>query len=368
MESDHLVYSCALSKVFAYKCAAGRQLLAAMGGPAAVFSAGREALAAVMHGGGAFITQLLDPRLLEWAAREVAWAQGHGIRLLTLGSPGYPRRLAECDDAPLMLYYRGTAGLDAQRVLSVVGTRKATWQGREACRRMVGALSELDPKPLIVSGLALGVDGCAHAAALEGGMETAAVLPCGLDEIYPRQHRELALRILEHGALVTDFASATAPAAFTFLRRNRIIAGLADATLLAESYARGGGLITMSLASSYNRDTFAVPGRPGDASFEGCNRLIAKQEAILVADETAIPLAMGWASALRRGPRRPLFRPGDTPRRRAALQLLFRHSALSAEELAALMQIGARDASVLLLELELEGRVGADGSKFFLTL
>ncbi|MBR1538680.1 MAG: DNA-processing protein DprA [Bacteroidales bacterium] len=368
MESDLLVYHCALSKVFAYKCAAGRQLLAAFGGAEAVFSARRDELAAVMHGGEAFITQILDPALLEWARREVAWAQEHGIRLLVLGTPGYPRRLAECDDAPLMLYHRGTADLDAQRVLSVVGTRKATWQGREACRRMVGALSELDPKPLIVSGLALGIDGCAHAAALDGGMETAAVLPCGMDEIYPRQHRELALRILGHGALVTDFASATAPVAFTFLRRNRIIAGLADATLLAESYARGGGLITMSLASSYNRDTFAVPGRQGDASFEGCNRLIAKQEAILVADETAIPLAMGWAAALPRGPRRPLFRPGDTPQRREALQLLCRHTALSAEDLAVMMRLEARQASILLLELELEGRVVADGNKFFLTL
>lgn len=368
MEPDTLVYWCALSKVFAYKCAAGRQLLAAFGGPAAVFAARREELTAVMHGGEAIADQLLAPPLLDWAAGEVAWASGHGIRLLAFGAPGYPRRLAECDDAPLLLYQRGAADLDAQRVLAVVGTRKATWQGREGCRKLIGALCELDPKPLIVSGLALGIDGCAHAAALEYGMETAAVLPCGLDEIYPRQHRELALRIMEQGALVTDFACGTAPVAFTFLRRNRIIAGLADATLLAESYARGGGLITLSLANSYSRETFAVPGRLNDASFAGCNGVIAKQEAQLAADGTTIPLALGWAEAVRRPARTPLLRPGDPPMRREALELLARRAPLSADDLAELMHIEARRASVLLLELEMQGRVRTDGTKFFLTL
>lgn len=368
MESDLSVYYCALSRVFAYKCAAGRRLVEVFGGASGVFRARRDELSAVMRGGEDFVAQLFDPALLEWAGREVAWAQSHGVRLLALGCPGYPRRLAECDDAPLMLYCCGAVDLDAERVLAVVGTRKATWQGREACRRLIAALGGLDPKPLIVSGLALGIDGCAHAAALENGLPTAGVLPCGPDEIYPRQHRELALRMMEHGALVTDFARGTAPAAFTFLRRNRIIAGLADATLLAESFRKGGGLITVSLASSYNRETFAVPGRISDASFEGCNRLLARQEASAVVDEETIPDALGWASVLRRTQRRSLFRPDDTPLRREAIRLLQERAPLSADELAALLQIEGRDAAVLLLELEMEGRAVADGNKFFLTL
>ena len=188
------------------------------------------------------------------------------------------------------------------------------------------------------------------------------------DAAFRREFEERAEGIAAHGALVSDFARGTAPVAFTFLRRNRIIAGLADATLLAESYRRGGGLITMQLASSYNRDTFAIPGRLSDASFEGNNRLIAKQEAVLVADEETIPVTLGWAEALCRQHRSPLLRPGDTPQQRAALQLLQQRGPLSVDAVAALMSIGVDAASVLLLELEMAGRVGGDGNNFFVSL
>lgn len=342
--------------------------MAAFEGPEGVFAAGRDALSDVLRGGSEYVDKLCDPALLEWAAGEVAWAQRYGIRLLGLGEADYPRRLAECEDAPLMLYCKGPADLNAPRAVAVVGTRKATWYGRETCRRLVESLAELDEKPLIVSGLALGIDGCAHEAALASDLPTVGVLPCGLDEIYPRQHREMARQILERGALVTDFPRGTAPVAFTFLRRNRIIAGMADATLLAESFLRGGGLITLSLAASYNRETFAVPGRTTDASFEGCNRAIARQEATLVVDERTLPAAMGWAAPLTRARRPSLLRPDDPPMRREALKLLESRTALSADELAALMRVNAREANILLLELELEGRVVADGSKFLLSL
>ena len=368
MEPDLSVYYCALSKVFAYRCAAGRRLLEHFGGPAAVFAARRKELLSVLPGAAAYVDHLLDPGLLAWAEREAAWARQAGIRLLGLGAPGYPRRLAACDDAPILLYCKGTADLDAPRSLAVVGTRKCSWNGRNACRKLIGALAALDPKPTIVSGLALGIDGCAHGAALESGLPTVAVLPCGLDEIYPRQHGELAGRIAENGALVSDFARGTAPVAFTFLRRNRIIAALADATLLAESYRKGGGLITMSLAASYNRDCFTVPGRLSDASFEGCNRLIAKQEAVLVADEDTIPDTLGWPlPALRQTPKSP-YRPEDSPQRKQILQLLQEHAPLTPEDLSVRMGIPAREATVLLLSLEMEGRIVADGNNFFLSL
>ena len=368
MESELAVYACALSKVFAYKCAAGRRLMDTFGGAAGIFNARREQLAAVLRGGETYVSQLTDPALLEWARKEVTWAGSHGIRLLAPGRPGYPRRLAECDDAPLLLYCSGTADLNAERVLAVVGTRKATWHGREACRSLLGALRDLDPKPLIVSGLALGIDGCAHGAALENDLETASVLPCGPDEIYPRQHRELARNLLEQGALVTDFPRETAPAAFTFLRRNRIIAGLADATLVVESYRKGGSLITASLASSYNRDVFAVPGRLSDASCEGCNRLIAAQEAVLVPDEEALPLALGWLKARREKRRQPLVCPGDPPLRRELLRLLDARAPATVEELVFWTGLPAQEISVALLELELAGRVVADGAKFYVSL
>ena len=368
MDSDLAVYHCALNKVFAYKCAAGRQLMEAFGGAAGVFAARRDELAAVLHHADAFIDQMLAPSLLEWARSEVEWAGHYGIRLLCLGRDGYPRRLAECPDAPLALFCKGAADLDAPRILAVVGTRKASWSGRETCRHIVERLSELDGKPTIVSGLALGIDGCAHAAALSAGLPTVGVLPCGLDEIYPRQHRELAKSMLEQGALVTDFPRATAPAAFTFLRRNRIIAGLADATLVVESYRKGGSLLTASLAASYNRDVFAVPGRVSDVSYEGCNRLIAAQEAALVPDEDALPLALGWLRARPARQRPSLVRPDDPPVRRELLRILADRAPASMEELALWTGLPARELSVELLELELAGRVVADGAKFCVSL
>lgn len=368
MESDRLSYMCALSRVFAYKCSVGRRLLDSFGDVRSLFEAGRDGLSARLSGGREYIDRLLDPQLLEWAQREVEWAAGYGIALLPIGDPRYPRRLAECGDAPLVLYCKGDADLNASRVLAVVGTRKASWYGREGCRRIVERLSDLEIKPLIVSGMALGIDGAAHEAALSSGLQTVGVLPCGLDEIYPRQHRELACRILGEGALVTDFPRRTSPVAFTFLRRNRIIAGMSDAVLLAESYRKGGGLITASLAASYNREVYAVPGRPTDASFEGCNRLIAAQEAVLVPDEEALGLALGWR-VLRRASRRPsLLRPDDPPLRRELLLILAERSPATMEELAAWTGLPARDISVELLDLELAGRVVADGTKFCVSL
>ena len=368
MEPDRFVYLCALSKVFAYKCAVGRQLMETFGGPEGVFRTPRRDLDAVLSHAGLYLDQLFEASLLDWAVDEVAWARSYNIRLLGLDDPAYPRRLATCSDAPLMLYYKGNADLNASRALAVVGTRKASWTGRESCRRIIGRLADLNEKPLIVSGMALGIDGCAHAAALEAGLPTIGVLPCGLDEIYPRQHRELARRILENGALVTDFPRGTQPISFTFLRRNRIIAGMADATLLVESFHKGGGLITASLAASYQREVFAVAGRMTDTSFTGCNELIARQEAILVPDADALPLAMGWLSVRQRKAAVPLLRADDPPERCSVLRCLEARAPLSAEEVAALTRLDPRAVNLLLLELEMEGRVVAEGNKFFLTL
>lgn len=368
MDSDSELYLCALSRVFAYHCAAGRALLEHLGSPAAVFAASRRELSTVLIHAGQFIDRLLDPQLLRWAREETAWARDHGVRLLGCTDPDYPRRLQACDDAPLMLYCKGGADLNPDRALAVVGTRKASWYGRQTCRQMVGALSGLDPRPAVVSGLALGIDGTAHLAALEAGLPTIAVLPCGIDTVYPRQHAELARRIEGQGALVTDFQRGTSPIAYTFLRRNRIIAGMADATLLAESYKKGGGLITVSLAESYGRDVFAVPGRCTDPSFEGCNSVIASGQAALAADADTIPVAMGWAGPLR-APRRPeILRPGDGPLCREMLLSLQGEGPAGVEEMASRLKADPREVGVILLELEMEGRIGSDGTKFFLSL
>lgn len=357
MEYDFLVYQTALSKIFSLKCTAGLRLMEMFPDISEIFRLDREELESVVGKADWCVNGILNPATLRWAAGEVDWALGSGIRLLPIGDPSYPRRLRECPDAPLLLYCSGNADLNAERVVSVVGTRRATYYGRETCRKMVERLSENPVKPLIVSGLALGIDGTAHLAALDSGLPTVAVLPCGLDEIYPQRHRELALRIMEHGALVTDFARATAPVSLTFVRRNRIIAGMADAVLLAESYVPGGGLITASLARSYDREVFAVPGRLSDASFKGCNQMIAKNVATIADSVDSIEASMGWRAAELRRSERTLFRAEDTPLSRSIMMALSDKSPMSVDELSLVVHAEIGELSSALLELEIEGRI-----------
>ena len=369
MESDDCIYTCALGKVFAYRCSDGRRLIDAFGSPSSVFSAGRSELRAVMHNADVFVELLCDPALLDWACDEVSWAADNGVGLFPYYDRRYPRRLAECEDAPLLLYCKGGADLNTSRALSVVGTRKSSWYGRDSCRRIISRLGALEEKPLIVSGLALGIDGCAHKAALEAGLPTVAVLPGGIDEIYPRQHLELAERIAAEGALVTDFARRTAPAAFTFVRRNRIIAGMSDATLLVESYARGGGLITVSLAESYGREVFAVPGRLSDYSFEGCHDAIRKNTAQIVAGHDTVPVAMGWMQDGARS--RKKAHPGGrdlSPLKKDIVRLISERASLSADEVSVLLGQDIRDVLSSLSELEVEGVAFSEfGGKYVLS-
>lgn len=357
MEYDFLVYQTALSKIFSLKCAAGLRLMEMYPDISEIFALDRESLESIFGRADRYIDEILNPATLDWAAREVDWALSSGIKLLPIGNPSYPARLRECPDAPLMLYCSGEADLNAKRALAVVGTRRASYYGRDTCRKILERIADSPLKPLIVSGLALGIDGTAHLAALDLGMPTAAVLPCGLDEVYPYRHRELAMRIMEKGALVSDFARGTPPVSLTFVRRNRIIAGMADAVLLAESFVPGGGLITVSLARSYDREVFAVPGRLADPSFKGCNQMIAKNMACIVDSFDTIGTAMGWGKGSGPAKERELFSPADTPVKREIIRSLSDRSSLNVDELALLLGESIGTLSSALLELELEGRI-----------
>ena len=197
-------------------------------------------------------------------------------------------------DAPIILYYRGNADLNAERIIAIVGTRLATEYGKYACRSIIKALRKLDPKPIIVSGLAYGIDITAHREALELGMKTIGVMATGLDTIYPASHRNIAAKMLNMGGVLSDFPSKTPGATINFLKRNRIIAGIADATILVESKIKGGGLVTIKQANSYSRNCFAIPGRINDITFEGCNLMIEKNIAAIINTPETIALEMNW--------------------------------------------------------------------------
>lgn len=241
------------------------------------------------------IAALSDTSVFDRAKREMDFIAANGIKLCCLNDDGYPARLRECDDAPIALYMLGNANLNAAHVVSVVGTRHATEYGKDVCNAFVAELARLLPDTLIVSGLAYGMDVCAHRAALNSGLPTVGVLAHGLDYIYPTSHRNVAKQMLADGGLLTEFMSETTPFPQNFVQRNRIVAGMADATVVVESAAKGGSLITASLAQGYARDCFAFPGRVSDRYSIGCNELISRNRAALITSAADLVDAMNWS-------------------------------------------------------------------------
>ena len=293
---------------------------------------------------------------------ELEFCQKHGIIPLTMNDEHYPARLRECDDAPLMLFYRGSADLNQQYVINIVGTRRCTEYGKDMIRRFVSDLKMLCPKVLIVSGLAYGVDINAHRAALQNGYETVGVLAHGLDQIYPPRHRETAVKMVSQGGLLTEFFTQTNADKVNFVRRNRIVAGMSDACILVESAERGGGLITARLSRDYNRDVFAFPGRVGDRYSEGCNNLISSNGAALLSSAQSFIEAMGWVTdvqkneARQQGIERQLF-PSLSPDETLVVDTLRQQNDIQINMLAVKTNLPIARLTALLFEMELKGIV-----------
>ena len=228
------------------------------------------------------------------AEREMEWINAHGIRVWTLADEDYPYRLRQCPDRPVVLYGKGNLRPSEGYIVSIVGTRRATERGKELTEALVRDLNEQLESITIVSGGAYGIDIAAHRAALKCGVPTIIVPAHGLDRIYPYRHRPEAIASLEHGGLLTEFPSGTEPIAPFFLQRNRIVAGMADAVVVVESREQGGSLVTARMASDYNRELFAFPGRPDDDSSRGCNELIRTNSAQLINNAEDIIFAMNW--------------------------------------------------------------------------
>lgn len=226
------------------------------------------------------------------AEKEIAFIRKYHIQCLFIRHPDYPYRLRHCEDPPTMLFYRGTADLNAVRILAIVGTRNHTEYGKIATEKLVKELAPYDVT--VVSGLAFGIDAVAHKAALRNHMPTVGVMAHGLDTVYPGQHTGLARQMLQHGGLLTEFPSHTKPNKHHFPSRNRIVAGLSDATVVIESGNRGGSIITADLACGYNREVFALPGRNTDVRSRGCNELIRINKAALLTETTHFTEMMGW--------------------------------------------------------------------------
>jgi len=271
----------------------GKKLINWCGSAEAVFHSPARELMAVPGIGQTVVNNILNQKVLVRAEQEIKFMEKHHIKALFFQDEAYPQRLLNCYDHPLMLYYRGEADLNHRRIIAFVGTRRATDYGRGRCRELIEGLVEKDV--LVISGLAYGIDGCAHRQAVELDIPTVGVLGHGLDRIYPAHHRKLAEDMLHSGGgLLTEFITKTNPDRENFPKRNRIVAGMTDAVVVVESDRKGGALITAELANSYNRDVFAVPGRLTDRFSTGCNFLIKTNKAALVQSADDIGYIMGW--------------------------------------------------------------------------
>lgn len=285
----------ALSRVPRLNYGQQRMLVETLGSATAVYENRRNILDAIPDAIPALKENLahMDACLLR-CEEEMEWANKGRVECIGFMDERYPARLKECDDAPIMLYYRGTADLNKQRIISIVGTRKISDYGKQICEAFVKDLADLCPDVLIISGLAYGVDVHCHRQALQNHIETVGVLAHGLDQIYPTLHRSTAKEMLEQGGLLTEFMSRTTIEKRYFVQRNRIVAGCSDATIVVESANRGGSLITAEIAQGYGREVFAFPGRTTDTRSAGCNKIIADNIAGLLTNAEDFVKAMRW--------------------------------------------------------------------------
>ncbi len=300
-----------------------------------------------------------DNSLTRWAEEEVKWCDQKRVEILIYGKENYPNLLTHCHDAPIALYYKGNADLNQKRSLSIIGTRLASSYGREVCRKVIEDLAHNNYSPLIISGLAYGIDIVAHKSALEYGLKTVAVLPCGIDSIYPSAHRSTAIKAISQGGILTEFPRGTAPLKHNFIRRNRIIAGMSEGLFLVESRIKGGSMLTVEFANLYSRDIFAVPGRVTDINSYGANYLIYKNIAMIYCNSNTIPDTLKWqkitTGADIKGQQELFCSEQDDKIK--IINILKSNLGFGIDKLMDISGLNFTQMSIILLELELEGKI-----------
>ena len=296
-----------------------------------------------------------DRSYLDTAEKEVEYISKNNIRTYFYLDNDYPFRLKQCDDSPVVFFFMGDCNLDSAKILSVVGTRNATNRGKEICEKIIGGLASGHPDLIIVSGLAYGIDIISHKAALTNNLQTIGVLGHGFKTMYPSVHTSIAKAMVKKGGLLTDFISDALPERNNFLKRNRIIAGLSDATLVIESGIKGGALITADIANSYNRDVLAVPGRPEDQWSAGCNNLIRSNKAALTESSDDIEYFLNWKPEKSKPPiQRTLFSELDDTEK-MIYELLMKQGELTIDNICRTLEIPVYKLSSLLLQMEFKG-------------
>lgn len=349
-----MLYEVALSMINGIGPVTARMLLAHFGSAEAVFRAKPAALREVPGIRSFVIKALATPGIMERATQEIEFARSGNIRILFFTDDDYPRKLKHTEDCPVVLYADGIASFGAERVVSIVGTRSATEYGLQVCRQIVAEMAPYNP--VIASGLATGIDSMAHRAALDNGLQTWAAVGHGLDMVYPYSNHSLAAEIRQHGAIVSEFVAGTGPEKEHFPARNRIVAGMADVTIVVESSEKGGSLITARLAVDYSRDLYAVPGRCGDVYSAGCNRLIRENKAAIFTSVAEMVADLGWTPGprIRHAPQVSLFTDLE-PLQQQIADLLAEKGKVSLDDISLLLKLPVSKVNAEILTMELKG-------------
>lgn len=362
---ENLLYKIALSIIPGIGGILARNIVAYVGSVEGVFTESLKSLQKIPGIGEINAQRIKDKEIFTRAEKEIRFIEKNEIDVVFYTDKDFPRRLKTCVDAPVLLYTKGNLDLNEHRVVSIVGTRNATNYGKQVCDELIHEFSARNYKVLIVSGLAYGIDIQAHKSALKYNLPTAGVIAHGLDKIYPSLHTETAKKMQENGGLVSDFPSGTKIDPSNFIRRNRIIAGLADATIVVESASKGGALITAEIASSYNRDVFAFPGRAGDVYSKGCNQLIRNSGANLIEGIDDLEFFMGWEKSSKNKVVQSSLFVELTPEEEKIVKLLRENEELFIDQISSELTLPVSRVSALLLNMEFKNILVALPGKMY---
>ncbi len=365
MSVEELKFQIAISLIPGIGNVLAKKLISYTGSINAVFREKKKNLTKIPGIGDYLAERIESQDVLSIAEEEIAFIEKNNIKPFFYLDDNYPIRLKQCEDAPVIFYLKGEADLDSANILSIVGTRNATHYGREACEDIIHDLCENHPELIIVSGLAYGIDIAAHRSALKNKLKTIAVLAHGLNYLYPSSHLNTSREIISQGGLVTDFISSENPEPNNFIKRNRIIAGLADGTLVVESGPEGGALITADIANSYNREVMAIPGRIGDKYSSGCNALIKSNKAALVESAKDIEFILGWDTHRPdKGIQAELF-PLLSPEEELLFDIIRNTGRISVDDISLKSGFSTQKTSALLLNLEFANHVKSLPGKIY---
>ncbi|MDB5191926.1 MAG: dprA [Segetibacter sp.] len=361
--SPDLIYQIALTTIPNIGPVQAKILVNAFGNAEGVFKAKKDTLEVIDGIGEVKANSIKQYNNFASIEDELKFVETHKIQPIFITDPSYPQRLLKCYDSPTLLYYRGTANLNATKIISIIGTRNNTEYGKQVTEQLVTELKPHDV--LIISGLAYGIDSIAHKSAVQNNITNIGVLAHGLDKIYPAQHTSLAKQLLLNGGLLTEFRKGTLPDRHNFPKRNRIVAGMADCTIVVETANRGGSMITAELARGYNRDVFAFPGRINDSKSAGCNYLIKTNKAVMLTDTTQLVQALGWQQKkIAKQPQRQLF-IDLSPEETVLMQLLQERETVHIDEIFLKSGLTSSTVAAAMLNLEFQNIVTSLPGKMY---